>query len=146
MKVILLKDVKNLGRQGDIKDVALGYARNYLVPQGLVEEATEKAIAEAQAKKAKKEEQAEKDLVAAEEIVKNLEGQTVEVSAKASEEGTLYAALPASKVITALKDKGFEIKKDQLNISHVKEVGEHEITINLDHGLEARFALIVNSE
>lgn len=146
MKVILLKSVKDLGQSGDVKDVALGYARNYLIPQGLAEEATKTAIAEAQAKKEKLNEKAEADLEKAEKLVSDLEGQTVEVSAKASEEGTLYAAVPVSKVTGALKEKGFDIRKEQIKLGEIKEVGEHEIVIGLDHGLEARITLIVNSE
>ena len=146
MKVILLKEIKNLGHSGDIKDVALGYARNYLIPQGLAEEATSQAIAEAQARKEKMAKQAEADLEKAESIVSKLEGQTVEISAKASSEGTLYAAVAASKVAAALKSKGFDIKKDQIKLDAVKEIGEHEVVIDLDHGLEARITLVVNSE
>ena len=146
MKVILLKDVKDLGREGDVKEVASGHARNFLIPQGMASEATEKAIVEAEAKKAKAAQQAEVDLTKAEDIVSKLEGQTVEISLKASDEGTLYAAVSPAKVASALKEKGFEVLKDQINAGGIKEIGEHEITINLDHGLEARITLIINSE
>lgn len=146
MKVILLKDVKDLGHEGDVKEVASGHARNFLVPQGIAIEATEKAIAEAEAKKAKAAQQAEADLSKAEEMVTVLEGQIIEISLKASDEGTLYAAVSSAKVASALKEKGIEVPKDQINAGDIKEIGEHEITINLDHGLEARVTLIINSE
>lgn len=146
MKVILLERVPKLGEQGEVKEVALGYARNFLIPKGLAEEATTEAIAEALARKEKMAKQAEMDLVMAEALVQKLEGQTIEISAKASEEGTLYAAISSSKVATALQVKGFDVKKDQIILEGIKELGEHEIVINLDHGLEARVTLIVNSE
>lgn len=146
MKVILIKDVKNLGKESDVKEVASGHARNFLIPQGLAIEATEKAIAEVESNKAKVAKRAEADLVQAEDIVARLEGQTIEIALKASEEGTLYAAVSPAKVSSALKDKGFEIRKDQIAAGEIKELGEHEITINLDHGLEARVTLIINSE
>ena len=146
MKVILLKAVQKLGQGGDVKEVAAGYAQNFLIPQGLAEEATPVAIAEAEARRTKMAAQAEADLVRTEGIVGQLEGQTIEVSAKASDEGTLYAALPATKVIAALKEKGFDIKKGQLRIDGIKEIGEHEVTIGLEHGLEARITIIINPE
>ena len=146
MKVILLKDVKNLGLEGDIKDVAVGYARNFLIPNGLAEEATEEKIKEIQIQKEKKAKIAEDELEKTEQMVKKLEGQTIEISAKASEEGTLYAAVSPAKIASALKEKGFDIRSDQIKVSHIKELGEHEVLINLDHRLEARIDLIINSE
>lgn len=146
MKVILLQNVSKLGNQGDIKDVAAGYARNFLVPKGLAEEATKDAIAQATAKRAKMAKDAEADLEKTEELVGKIEGQVIEVTAKASEEGTLYAALSVSKVVSALKNKGFDVRKDQIDIGGIKEIGEHEINLNLDHGLDARITLVVNSE
>lgn len=146
MKIILLKHVPELGDENDIKDVSNGYARNFLIPKGLAEEATEQKITELEAQKKKRAKDAEVDLTKTEELVQKLEGQMVEISAKASEEGTLYAAISPAKIATALKDKGFEVRKDQVEAEHIKELGEHELLINLDHGLEARITLIINSE
>jgi len=146
MKVILLKDVPNLGAKDDIKDVALGYGRNFLFPQGLAIEATPDAITELEARKAKEEKIAEMDLEKTEQLIQQLEGQVIEISAKASDEGTLYAAVSPAKIAAALKAKGFAVSKDQIAANHIKELGEHEIKINLDHGLEAVITLIINSE
>lgn len=146
MKVILLQDVPELGEKGEVKEVAPGHARNFLIPKGLAEEATEQKVREVEAQKNKEAKVAEADLVKTEGLVQKLEGQTIEISAKASEEGTLYAAISSSRVATALKERGFEVRKDQINVGHLKELGEHEIVINLDHGLEARITLIINSE
>lgn len=146
MKVILLKNVPNLGEEGDVKEVALGYARNFLIPKGLAREATAQAIAEAQANKAKKAESAEAELAQAESLAQKMEGQTVEIKAKASEEGTLYAAISAVKIAAALKEKGFMVKKENIKAGHIKELGEHELVVNLDHGLDARITLIISSE
>src|SRR3989338_7774865 len=142
MKVILLKKIKNLGDEGEVKEVALGHARNFLIPQGLATEATSRAVAEVEAKKAK---EAEAELAKIEDMVAKLEGRTVEVSAKANDEGTLYAAVSPAKVSAALKDMGFDVKKDQVKVEDLKELGEHEITLHLDHGLETRITLIINS-
>jgi len=146
MKVILLKHVPELGDESDVKDVATGYARNFLIPKGLAKEATPESIAEAEARKAKMAKEAEFDLEKTETLASKLEGQTVEISAKASEEGTLYAAVSPAKISSALKEKGLEVRKEQIKAEHIKELGEHEVVINLDHGLEARITLIINSE
>jgi len=146
MKVILLKNVPNLGEEGDIKEVALGYARNFLIPKGLVIEATSQAVAEVVAKKEKEAKVAEADLAQTQKLAHDLEGQIVEVAAKAAEQGSLYATISAVKIASALKEKGFEVRKDQIKAGHIKEIGEHEVTINLDHGLESRITLIINQE
>lgn len=146
MKVILLKDVPDLGEAGEVKEVALGHARNFLIPKGLAEEATEDRVKEIEVQKKKEAKVAEADLVKTEQSAQQLEGQTIEIPAKASEEGTLYAAISPAKVAAALKSKGFEVRSDQIEASHIKELGEHEIVIDLDHGLEARITLIINSE
>ena len=146
IKIILLKDVPNLGEKWDVKEVALGYARNFLISQGLAEEATSEKIKELEERKQKEAELAEADLAKAEKSAQTLEGQTVEVTAKASEEGTLYGAISAAKIAAVLKAKGFEVRKEQIQSGHIKELGEHEVVLNLDHGLEARITLIINAE
>ncbi|MFA6410163.1 MAG: 50S ribosomal protein L9 [Candidatus Buchananbacteria bacterium] len=146
VKVILVKNVANLGQIGDVKEVSFGYARNFLMPNGLVIEATPSALAEWEKNKEKRAKEAEADLKGMEQLVHKLEGETIEIFAKASEEGTLYAAVSAAKIAAALKDKGFDVTKNQIALSHIKEIGEHEVLISLDHGLEARITLIINPE
>lgn len=146
LKVILLKKVPKLGELGDVKEVALGYARNFLIPRGLAEEATEKAVANIEARKAELAKHAEAELVRMEAIASKLEGQTIEIKAKASDEGTLYAGITAVKIAQAMKDKGFDIKKEYITAPAVKETGEYEITVKLEHGLEARVTLLVSPE
>ena len=146
MKVILLKTVKDLGQAGDVKEVAIGHGRNFLIPQGLAVEATKKALAEAEERKKKAAVTAEAGLVAAEKLVAQLEGQSVEILAKASPEGTLYAAISPAKVAAALQAKGFDVNQKQVIIKDIKEVGDHELIISLDHGLEARLMLTINAE
>lgn len=146
MKIILKKNVPNLGQEGEVKEVALGYVRNFLIPRGLAEEATPERIKAAEEKKAKKVETAELDLAKAQALASRLGGQVIELTARASEEGTLYAALPLAKIAAALKAKGFEVNKDSIKSSQIKEIGEHLVKIELEHGLEATITLIINPE
>jgi len=146
MKVILLKNVQNLGMEGEVKEVAMGYARNFLFPQNLAEEATPEKMKTAAERMAKKAAMAESELAETEALVKKLEGQVIEIGAKASEEGTLYATVSAAKIAAAIKDKGFDVRKDQIDAKHIKEIGEHTVAVNLDHGLEAKITLIINPD
>ncbi len=146
LKVILLGNVANLGKAGDVKEVSLGYARNFLLPNGLAQEATDKAMVDLAERQAREAKQAETDLAAVQTLAQKLEGQIIEIQAKASDEGTLYGSVSAAKIAGALKDKGFEVAKDQISAEHIKTLGEHEVVISLDHGLEARITLIINQE
>jgi large subunit ribosomal protein L9 len=146
MKVILLKHIPQVGKAGEVKEVSTGYARNFLFPKKRAQEATAEAVATVAEIQAKAAVEAAAGLVGAQALVERLEGQSFEVKAKASPEGTLYAALPASKIAAALKDKGFVVKKEHIKAEHIKELGEHEVMVNLEHGLEARIQLVVQSE
>lgn len=146
MKVLLLKDVQSLGSAGDIRDVADGYARNFLIPGGYVKVATEAALEEAEALKAKKARQAEEELKVAEELARKLQGVSVLIAAKADKSGKLYAAIKPEEISKALKEKGLEISENKIIIKDpIKEVGECEIIVNLDHGLEVSVAVMVET-
>ena len=146
MKVILLQTIKNVGQKGDIKEVTSGYARNFLFPQHLATEATQQAIKDVEAQKVKNKQASEQDLLKTESLAQKLDGQPVEITAKASKEGRLYAAVSAAKVSLALKERGFEVPKEHIETKHIKEVGEHEVLITFDHGLEAKITLIISAE
>ena len=146
MRVILLQNVPKIGRQGDIKDVADGYARNFLLPKKLATAATPEAIAQQKTQLQKAAKQAELDLAATEKLASQLEGQAFEVSAKASENDTLYAAISPAKIVSLLKSRGFTITRNQVNTEGIKEIGEHEIKLSFDHGLEATITIIVNPQ
>ncbi|MCK5084358.1 MAG: 50S ribosomal protein L9 [Candidatus Pacebacteria bacterium] len=147
MKVILTKDVQNLGNIGDIKDVANGYARNFLIPGGYAAIATKDTIERSEEMKLKKEKQAEEGLKTAEELSKRLESVSITIKAKADESGKLYAAVKSKEISKALDDKGFKIDEDKVVIKEsIKAIGDHEVIINLDHGLEIRIGVIVKSD
>lgn len=144
MKVILLQKVPSLGEMGEIKNVSDGYARNFLFPQKLAQIANEQAIKSLKEDQARRAKAAEKDLLSAEKIADGLSGLTVEIQGKASEGGKLYAAVTPAAIAKKLKERGFEIKKDQIKLAvPVKEAGEYPAVISLPHGLEAEITLIV---
>ncbi len=147
MRVILLKDVENLGKKFDIKKVADGYARNFLLPEKLATVATEKEIKKIEARRAAEIKKAEKELHKAEEMARELEGLTLEISASAGKDGKLYGSISSQKLSEALKEKGFDINKRKITIKEpIRELGEYFIYVNLAHNLEARVNVVVTEE
>jgi len=147
MKVILIKDVENLGGIGDVKKVADGYARNFLIPKGYAEIATKTATEQAEKIKIEKEKLAKEDLMNTEGMAEKLEGVSVIIKAKADDSGKLYAAIKTGEISKELGKKGFEINKNKIVIEEpIKEVGDCEVIINLEHGLETRIGVVVESD
>jgi len=142
-----LKDVQDLGKKGDVKEVADGFARNFLFSKNLAEpasEATLNRLAKEQEEQVKK---AEADLQATELLVGRLDGQEIEITAKMDEDGKLYGAITPVKLAKTLKEKGFGVSKNQIKVAEpIKEAGEHEVALEFPHGLEATIKLIVTEE
>jgi large subunit ribosomal protein L9 len=147
MKVILIKDVQNLGHTGDIKEVSGGYAKNFLIPGGYAKVATESLVRKADQLKAERDKERAAEFEQAKELVAKIQGQAVTVKAKADPSKKLYAAVKPEEIAEALKEKGFAVEKDQIEIGEpIKELGDFEVTVNLEHGLEANIAVTVEAE
>ena len=147
MKVILIKDVQDLGGVGDVKEVADGYARNFLSPGGYVEVATKNAIKQAEELKVKKEEQAKENLEKVEGMAGKLENVSVTIKSKTDESGKLYAAVKLEEISKALENKGFKIDKNKIVIEEpIKEIGDYEAVVNLEQGLEVKVGVVVKSD
>ena len=130
MKVILLKDVKAQGKQGDIIDVSDGYARNYLFPNNLAKQATSTALNSIKiAKEAEiRRRQIEHD--EAVELCKKLAGMTVTVKIKTGANGKLFGSLNTAAVSDALKELGIELDKKKIVISEpIKALGRYVLTV-----------------
>lgn len=129
MRVVLHEAVKNLGNRGDVVDVADGYARNYLIPQGKAQ--TANAGVEAQAESMRKAWQLRnaKDREAAEEIAKVLVARPVTVTARASAEGKLFGSVSAADIVAAtLEQTGVELDRKMLILDEgIREVGTHSV-------------------
>lgn len=148
MKVILLQDVDNLGKKYEVKEVADGYARNFLFVKELAKLATEETLKQLETERALLAQKAEADLKAEEQVVGQLDGQEVEIVVKADDGGKLYGSVSAAKIAKALKDKGFDIKRNQIKLNQpIKEIGEYDdIVIESSHGLEAKIKVIIVGE
>jgi large subunit ribosomal protein L9 len=147
MKIVLLKDVKGVGKKHDIKTVADGFALNSLIPQGLAEVAVGKSLARVEM--IKKQEEGERkikeDLLS--KNLKSIHDQVVEVEAGANEKGHLFAGLHAAEIAPLVKVKtGVDLLPEFIVLDKpVKEVGEHKIDIKV-HGKSASFTLVVKAK
>jgi large subunit ribosomal protein L9 len=147
MKVLLTKDVYKLGRAGDIKKVADGYGRNYLLPQGLAVVATSGAIKQAEKIRG----QAEITRAQMNSELKDLANQisaiTVVFSAKAGETGKLYGSITTQDVATAVQEKTrYEVKKSQVDMQPIRNLGEFTAHVRLTMDLVPEVKIIVHRE
>jgi large subunit ribosomal protein L9 len=147
MKVLLIKDVYKLGRAGDIKKVADGYGRNFLLPQGLAVLATAGALKQVEKIKA----QAEIRRSAQNEELKGLadqvQGITLTFPVKAGETGKLYGSITTQDVATALSEKTrFEVKRQQVDMQPIRAIGEYSSHIRLTMDLVPEIKIIVHRE
>lgn len=137
MKVILLKDVSGLGRADDIKEVADGYARNFLFVKNLAIQASPKAAQTIAEKHSKEHKAAAAELSSLQALAGRVDGAEVELREKASSAGVLYAAVTANKIATTLQKMGFKVEPEQVKIKPFKEIGTYAVKLKFAHGLEA---------
>ena len=147
MKVLLRTDVEGLGQTGDLVEVARGYARNYLVPQGLAVEAGSGMAAQVEAMQRKRALQTAADKSDAEESAARLEGLVLQVTAKASEEGRLFGSVGVVEVVSALVDQfGLEVDRRQVSGDPVKDLGTHGFTVRLHPEVDLQVSVEVQAE
>jgi large subunit ribosomal protein L9 len=147
MQIVLTKDIKKIGQRGDIKVVKPGYFRNFLFPQGLAVPATPVRIKEAAEREKKRTIEKEKLVAEAKEVIKKFEGLTLEFARKTSSKGKLYAALQEEDVIAAvLEAVNVKLEKSNISMEHLKEEGEHEITIKLTDNIHTKVKVLVKKE
>jgi large subunit ribosomal protein L9 len=147
MKVILLKDVENVGKKYEVKDVKPGFARNFLIAQDLAKLATESNLEWLESQREVIQKEAEEDLKASQELASKLDDLEVVIVDKVNEEGHLFDSVNAQKISEKLKEMGFEVKKSQINLEKpIKEVGEFAVKITLEHNLEAEIKVVVSKE
>ncbi len=147
MKVLLLKDVYKLGRAGDVKKVADGYGRNFLLPQGMAVLATPNALKQAEKIKAEaiKQRAALNQEMSA--VAQVLGGMAIGFAAKAGETGKLYGSITAEDVATAIKARaGVEIKRQQIDMQPIRSLGEHTIHVRLTMDLIPELTVVVFRE
>ena len=131
MQVILLEKVVNLGKLGDVVRVKDGFARNFLIPQGMARRATDGAIADFEARRAELEKVQAEKLAAAQALGQKMSGLVLEVTQKAGVDGRLFGSVTNFDVAEALKTKGLEVAKACVRMPNgpLKTVGDHSIQV-----------------
>lgn len=131
MKVILLKDVRNLGNVGAIKEVADGYARNFLFAHKLAEPATEEKMAQVAAQAAAREAHVKKEAEQLDAKVASLRGKAVHIAARATEKGGLFKSITPKDIAKAiLGEHSLEMSENSLYIAEpIKTIGEHAVSV-----------------
>jgi len=147
MKVILLKDLRHRGRRGQVVEVKAGFARNFLLPQGLALEATagNLKVFEHERKKIEARHAAERQ--AAAEIAARFAGVRITLRKRAMEGGALYGAVTATEIVDALARQSVEVDRRQVYLAGgIKTIGEHVVRIDLHSEVVAEVAVTVEAE
>jgi large subunit ribosomal protein L9 len=143
MKIVLRSDVSNVGKKGDIVDVAAGFGRNYLLRRGLAFQATEGATSQATAMRRSRDVHDAKERSAGEEVARVLVPKIITITAKAGAEGRLFGSVTSSDVVDAVATQtGIELDRRKLHLAEpIKTLGTHEVPARLHP--EVEFAITV---
>ncbi len=148
MQVILLQDVKALGKKGEIVNVNDGYARNFILPKKLGVEASGKNLNDLKLQKANEEKVAKQLLDDARELAGKLEAGKVEVQIKVGEGGRAFGAVSSKEVSAAVKEQmGYDIDKKKIQLKDaIKTLGTHEVAVKLHPKVTASLKVIVTEQ
>ena len=148
MKLLLIEDVEMLGWLGDIVNVKTGYARNYLVPQGLAVVPTKKSIESLAEEKASRAKTRQLEYEQKEQLSSSMEGAEVVLAAKANDLGHLFGSVAERDIAENLRQQGFSIQDAMVRMpdGHIKDLGTHDITIRITPDLKAVVRVVVVSQ
>ena len=145
MEVILLQDVKSLGKKGDLVKVNEGYGRNYILPKKLGVEATSKNINDLKLQKANQVKVAKEELEAAKAFAKELEDKVVTVAVKSGEGGRIFGSISTKEIAKAAKEQlGMEIDKKKMSLEvPVKALGTYNVAVKLHKEVTGKLSVKV---
>ena len=148
MKVLLIKDVKSLGKAGEVKEVKPGYGQNFLIKKGFAKPATEEVLAQHEAEEKRKAEELAAEIAALTEIAQKLDKAEIVITKKLGQNGHLFGAVTKDEIAHALKEQhNIEIDKKHItDKTTIKTVGEHTLDLKLGHGLHATLHVDVQGE
>lgn len=146
MKVVLLQDVKSLGKKGELVNAATGYARNFLLAKGLAVEADAKAMNELKTKKAAEDFHKAEELKAAQELAAELSDKTIRIKAKAGSAGRLFGSVTTKEIAAAINEQfGCDIDKKKVSIdADIKTFGTYNVLVKLPQGVSAKLYVSVS--
>lgn len=144
MKVILLQDVKNVGKKGDVVNSSDGYARNYLFPRKLAEEATDSNLHVLNAKKETERRKKLAEIEAAQKLAEELKGKEIKIEAKSGDNGKLFGAITSKDVAELIKKQyKIEVDKKKVVMDTIKLAGTYEVEIKLYPEVSTKMTVII---
>ena len=148
MKVVFLKDVKGKGKKGEIKNVADGYAHNFLIKNGYAAEANAQALSQLEGQKKLEAKNAAAELAEAKKLKETLEALTVELKAKSGEGGRLFGSVSTKQIADALQKKhGIKIDKRKMTLNDgIRALGFTNVPVKLHHEVTATLKVHVTEE
>lgn len=146
MKIILLKDIPNLGKKGEVKDVTDGYAINFLFPENAAVQASESGLKKLEEEKRTVIRKENKAARMARQAAKTLDGYELIMKVKVNEKGGMYGSLGEKEIIAELKKAGFDLTGAKISKKEsIKELGRYELTAEFPGGYEARIVVELES-
>lgn len=146
MKLILLEDVKSIGKKGQLINSSDGYAKNYLIPKGLAVEATSSNINTLEQKKKSEEKRKLEELESARELAKSLEDKKIDIKVKTGENGKLFGAVTNKEIGAAIEEQtGIKIDKKKISLDEpIKMVGRRHVTIKIHPQVNAEIEVVIS--
>jgi len=148
MKVLLIKDVKSLGKAGEVKEVKDGYGKNFLIGKGFAKHATAEVLEQHAADEAKKTEDLANEIATFKATAEKLEKAEIIITKKVGDNGHLFGAITKDEVVKALQEQ-HNITVDKKHITDktaIKTIGEHDLDLKLGHGIHAKLHVDVQGE
>lgn len=147
MKVLLIKDVKALGKAGEVKEVKDGYGQNFLIAKGFAKAATTEVLRKYESDKKKEAENLRFELANLEKLKEELAKITISISKPLGANGHLFGGVTKDEIANALKEqKNIELDKKSLELPSIKELGIYDISAKLGHSIQANFKLEVKAQ
>jgi len=147
VKIILKENVPNLGQAGEVVKVADGYARNYLIPRGIAEEATPASMSRAEEYRKKQEDMEDAVRAEAKEIAEQVKKIKMEVAMKSGEKGKLFGSVTSGDIADYLNSQGLTVDKKKVDLEeNIKTLGTHIVPIKLHHDVVVDLEVIVEEE
>ena len=147
MKVILTENIPSLGTPGTVVEVARGYARNFLIPQGKALEATPGNLAHVESQRAILMEQVDREREAAQELADRLAEVSLTIAQRVGESERLYGSVTTAVIAQALEEKGFTVERKQVELEEpIKQLGTYQVTIRLDPEVKTQIQVEVVPE
>jgi large subunit ribosomal protein L9 len=144
MKVILLKDVKSVGKKGDIVNASDGYARNYLVPKGLAQEATDSNLHILNNKKETERRQKLSEIEAAQKVAESMKGKEIKLLVKTGENGKLFGSITGKDIVDELNKKyNLKVDKKKVVVDNIKQVGTYDVEVKLYPEISTKIKVII---